>query len=416
MNCLFKDDRGFSIVEMVIVMAVFVIIIMVTSEAFNTIVTKSRLQTQLADTNISGIIGLEMLRVDVESAGYGLPWKFKFIPENRYTDDISYAEAIDDPGVALNRNAQTYSDSGQNKVPPAVSGTNNIASADPTVVLAGTDVLAVRSLRISNDAAGKRWTYVESGVAPRQWNSDMVAGSDNIIMTQLIDGSKAVNDLLIKRPAGSGPGVASTPVWTSTFSNYSTVFGKPTVYTSAEKKSDMYTIYGVTSSTALRMPFNRADYYVRRPAVAEDAFMLLPQRCNPASGVLFKAIVGHTSGRYDEMPIMECVLDFQVVYGLKTPGSSVVADTSDISALNPAEIRERIKEIRMYILTHDGGKDNNFNYTNATIGVGPGDGLTSGTGRTLDFAAQGVPDWQNYRWRVYQVVARPMNLVGNIAQ
>jgi hypothetical protein len=94
----------------------------------------------------------------------------------------------------------------------------------------------------------------------------------------------------------------------------------------------------------------------------------------------------------------------------------MLADSADISALTPKEVREQVKTIKVYILTHDGGRDRNYTYPNATIGVGPGDGIISGTGRTYDFAANGIPDWQNYRWRVYQMVARPSNLTGSIAQ
>jgi len=114
-----------------------------------------------------------------------------------------------------------------------------------------------------------------------------------------------------------------------------------------------------------------------------------------------------------KLPLLECVLDMQVVFGIITPGSTATTDTNDISGLTAKQIREQLKEIKIYLLTHDGGLDRNYTYPNATIGVGPGDGITSGTGRTYDFAANGVSNWRNYRWRVYQIVARPNNLTGN---
>jgi hypothetical protein len=131
---------------------------------------------------------------------------------------------------------------------------------------------------------------------------------------------------------------------------------------------------------------------------------------------LIKGVVQQSNGGYYELPLLECVLDMQVVYELRTAGTTMTTDSSDISGLTAKEVREQVKAIKVYILTHDGGRDRSYSYPNSKIGVGPGDGIISGSGRTYDFAASGIPDWQNYHWRVYQLTARPGNLTGNIAQ
>jgi prepilin-type N-terminal cleavage/methylation domain-containing protein len=401
---ILRNTRGFSLVEMIIVMGLFVVIIAITGESFNRIITQAFSQTKTAESNISGIVGLEMMRVDTESSGYGLLWSF----QNAFV----YNEAADAPGVNLNDNGRVYSDVNQNNVPRAVMSLNNVVSADPTVLLTGTDVLAIRSMSVATNTPARLWTYVESMVlptgnpapAPYMWSSDNLAPGNRVVMIQPVANMKPANALVVN------PGSST---WTATFANYSTI-GKPPSYNDAEKKSDAYIIYGVNDSVALRMPFNRADYYVRRPATTEQGWFRLPQRCNPSTGVLLKGVVGHASGNYQELPLLECVLDLQVVYGIITPGSSVLTDDDGtiLSTLTPSDIRQQLKEIKIYILTHDGGIDRTYTYPNATIGVGPGNGITSGTGRTYDFAANGVANWQNYRWRVYQIVARPHNLAG----
>jgi len=401
-----RTNRGFTLVEMIIVMLIFVIVIGITGDAFNRIVSKALNLTKTAESNIAGIVGLELMRVDLESAGYGLPWSF--------SQDIDYDEAAEVPGAALNDKDRIYpSDPTQENVPRAIMSTNDVVSADQTVVFNGSDVLAVRSQSVATNAASKRWTYIESAVLPSvnpapvpySWSADNLAATDRVVIIQPIASLKPTKQLVAK----------SSTEWSATFNNYSTI-GKPPVYNDAEKKSDAYIIYGVDGDTDLRMPFNRGDFYVRRPAASEQGWVRLPQRCNTATGVLFKGIVSQANGNYQELPLLECVLDMQVVYELRTAGSSIMTDSADISALTPKEVREQVKAIKVYILTHDGGRDRNYTYPNATIGVGPGDGIISGTGRTYDFAANGIPDWQNYRWRVYQMVARPSNLTGSIAQ
>jgi prepilin-type N-terminal cleavage/methylation domain-containing protein len=396
------DNRGFSLVEMIIAMAIFVIIMMITGYAFNQIVSKGLLQTKTAESNIAGVIGLEMMRADIESAGYGIPWSFK--------DSIVYNEAANDPGTNLNDNSRTYSDSTQNNIPRATASDNNVASADPSVVLTGTDVLAIRSTSVANNTAGRRWSYVESRVlpdvnpnpVPHSWSTEQLAASHRVVEMQPVVSLKQVNQLV----------VSNSGRWTAQFSNYSTI-GKPPVYNDVEQKSDAYIIYGVDDNTDLRFPFNRADYFVRRPASAEASWVRLPQRCNPSTGILFKGVLSQADGTYQQMPLLECVLDMQVVYGLLQPGSDI-AINSDVltnpatgTLLTPKEVREQLKEIKVYILTHDGGKDQNYTYPSNSIVVGPGDG----TGSTYNLT--GVTDWRNYRWRVYQIIARPRNIAGN---
>lgn len=405
-----RNNGGFTLVEMVIVMAIFMIVIALTGDAFNHIISKALSQTKTAESNIAGVVGLELMRVDVEAAGYGIFWSFM------NSTKVTYSEAADNPGLALNDDARTYTtDPTQDSVPRAVVSIDNITSTDPSVVLAGTDVLAIRAISVATNTAARKWSYIESEVLPNSnpgprpysWNTENLSASDRVVLVQPVFSMKQVNQLVAKSTGSSG--------WSATFSNYSTI-GKPTIYNDAEKKSDSYIIYGVNDSTNLRMPFNRADFYVRHPATSEQGWFKLPQRCNPSTGVLIKGVVGHTSGVYDELPLLECVLDMQVVFALLTTGSTATTDASDISALTPKEIREQVKEIKIYILTHDGGRDTNYTYPSATIGVGPGNGVSSGSGRTYNFAANGVSNWQNFRWRVYQIIARPRNLAGNTKQ
>jgi prepilin-type N-terminal cleavage/methylation domain-containing protein len=334
--------KGFTLVEMIIVMLIFVIVIGITGDAFNRIVSKALSLTKTAESNIAGVVGLELMRVDLESAGYGVPWSF--------SNSISYVEATSAPGTEaiLNDNDRIYAtDSTQNNVPRAVMSTQIASGSDPTVVFGGSDVLVVRSQSVATNNAAKRWSYIESEVLPftnlapipHQWSSDKLEATDRVVLVQPFGNLKQTNQLIVN---------ASTGAWSAKFNNFSTI-GKPPIYNDAEKKSDTYVIYGVQADsalTALRMPFNRADFYVRRPASTENGYIWLPQRCNPSTGVLFKGVVGQkASGDYYELPLLECVLDMQVVYELRLPGSPATKNSDDISTMTPKEVREQVKAV-----------------------------------------------------------------------
>lgn len=429
MKVILRNNKGFSLIEMVVATAFFVMFMMVLSDAFSRIVGKAKLQTKLADTNIAGIVGLEMLRSDVESAGFGLPWEFEYRPgPYPATASFSYSEAADIPGTLLNGATRMYSGNyiDYKSVPNAFGIINNNTIGNINQVLPGTDVLAVRAMTISTNAAAKRWTYVTSDMSSQEANNSLTApaklnASDQVILIKPLEKDKSVNKMIIYRPDGNAQIAGKSEKWFAKFGLYSSDIGKPDKGSPSDPQTDFWLVYGVhettTSVSNLRMPFNRADYYVRQPAASENAFFRLPQRCNPATGVLMKGIITQSTGQYLELPIMECVLDMQVRFTRRIPGGGMDNDVDDLQSLSlgamadmsPEEVRQQIKEVRINILTHDGARDPNYNFSSQTIAVG-------NMADTYDFAARGVPNWQNYRWKVYQVVARPTNLANNKSQ
>ncbi|MBI1811031.1 MAG: hypothetical protein HYR78_03715 [Nitrospirae bacterium] len=166
------------------------------------------------------------------------------------------------------------------------------------------------------------------------------------------------------------------------------------------------------------MPFNRTDYYVRRPAGNA-----MPSQCAQNTGVLYKATVNHGDGNLTEFPLVDCVADFQVVFRLDmdedgTIGTSANADGSTVSSSEGANVatvqatladaallRQRLKEIRIYIIAHEGQLD--ATYTSAsTITMDDIGGI--GAFKVFDFAALGIS--RNYRWKLYTLVVTPTNL------
>ena len=92
---------------------------------------------------------------------------------------------------------------------------------------------------------------------------------------------------------------------------------------------------------------------------------------------------------------MKCQLwtvfaDMQVVFRRDTDGDGI-ADTSTatLSGLNAQQIRETVKEVRVFILAQEGQKDRNFNFGTQTIAVGD-----TGLGSTFNLSTTIGSDWQ----------------------
>ena len=74
-----KQNKGFTLVEMVVVMAIFVIVIMITGSSFEIILKHTSRLMKSEESNIEGVVSLEMFRHDLEQAGYALPFSFQSI-------------------------------------------------------------------------------------------------------------------------------------------------------------------------------------------------------------------------------------------------------------------------------------------------------------------------------------------------
>lgn len=382
-----KNAQGFTLVELIVVMAIFVIVIAITGNAFNLIMKQSVLQSKTAESNIEGVIGLEIMRRDLASAGFGLPWSCPVV----------YQEA--DASETL---AKDYNDASTTPVTPrAVCGGNNLTSGDSTLLLDGTDYLVIRATSVGSTQAPQHWSYMNytgmvkpSPVLPKSWSSENLKDTDQVIVVRMNLVGEFSKDLVVNG------------------ANFSTRYDALGNFEPQASKVTHY-VYGVNSQdpniASLRMPFNRADYYVRRPAGSE--LVKIPNRCAPNTGILFKALVSQVDGklRANELPLLDCVADMQVVYSLYSASNGVVTDT-DTLTLSAADIRTDLKANQVYVLTHEGGKDQSYTYPNQYIAVGPsGDGINTGSGRKYDLTTLGT-GWQQYRWKVYRMIVNPSNM------
>ena len=351
-----RRQRGFTLVEVMISLVILALVMSAVSTFFLGSMEQFKRQSRIAQTGMDSLIGLELLRKDIEHAGYGIPWNN--IPS--YSDAAS--GILDDSGVAP-RGIASVNGGGWN----------------------GSDYLVVKAANAGMSDASRKWTTLQVGDVKRAWttvpaDAENLGTTDRVIV--LAPGTNGTNWRSLVVPAG----------WSTTFNNTSAF--------APVAAADTRVVYGIDGpdTNPLRMPFNRADYFLSTANV--------PQRCAPNTGVLVKSVVRHSDGALDtELPLLDCVAAMQIWYDRDTDGDGAVDTASDdITALSAQEVREQVKQVRVSLLAHEGLFDRKYTHPVSSIPVGgvPVD-LTDGA-----FLGNG----QNYRWKVYTLSVTPQDLGG----
>jgi prepilin-type N-terminal cleavage/methylation domain-containing protein len=355
-----RRNAAFTLIELMIAMAIVMVMLYAAINFFIVSVRQYKVQTKIAETNMEGILGLELLRQDLESLGFGLPWNGL----------VAYTER---PAIA---NLAALEDTPD--APRAVLTINN-----PGFTFNSSDYLVIKSVRVGmSDAAGK-WTTLTQANIKRSWTpiTENLTGGDYVIVL-------AVGNTDTNRRSLVTSGTFYSPYTTAGTAGFVPV-----------EPYSANIVYGIDNVPPAR-PFNRAEYYIDTTAV--------PQRCAPNTGILVKAVVPHDGTQPIPLPLLDCVADMQVNYFLDTdldPATNPVP-SDEITPVYPAgpaaaaDIRARLAEVRVYILAQEGQRDDSYSTPTDNIYVG-----FPGLGRDFD-----VSGYRNYRWKVYNIVVKPKNL------
>ncbi len=427
--------KGYTLVELVVVMFIYMILMMISAAAFSKIMTTSSSVSKSAESQIEGIIGLEILRRDLNSTGYGLPWGFQ--------GAITYSEfdptkCPDSPVKGMCGNSFDDAPSGvprsiaQGVVPDASGVALNGDGTNKRDAIKGSDYLVIKSATVAfNNSVGK-WSYVNySGSATgnvsyvHKWNSaeDLVSNEAVITLVDTFSGSPVSKRLLAmqsgtsftyKLGATNAGGMFLPPndVYkpSGNFLNNGVKVNNQTVNVYALNN------FAAGSADTIRMPFNRADYFIRRPYTG------MPSSCNPGTGTLYKGVILNSTdstngGSLTTYPLIDCVGDMQVVFDMRDATDTTInTHTDTLTAFTAQDIQTRLKSIRVFLLTHEGVKDKNFTYpyTDPNKVIFVGDPKYSSLGRqfTADMMLEFFgSEWRNYRWKVFTVVGQPYNLM-----
>lgn len=390
------SQAGFTLVEMLVVMGVFTIVIMIMGDSFIKILKHSNLLSRRAESNIEGIVGLEMFRHDLNQAGFGLPWGYSGSTKPIYTE-------------AGNAPASDYNDA-PSDMPRAFVAGNDLTIGE----VKGSDYLVLKGTSLAVNKASQRWTYVNystvGSTKPRIWSSGNLDDDDRVIvLRRRFTEAGYTNQLMIDNADNN---------------KFYTTYAK-TGFTSSQGafsptlRQETFFLYGVTpEDTDPKRPFNRSDYFVKRPAE-------LPDYCASNTGVLYKTTLNHDKdGTLRYFPIMDCVANMQVVFGwdmnedgaietLSDADGSTVSgsggSTTDVqNTMKDADlVRKRLKLVKTYLMVQDGRRDPTFTNDKSIL---VGDKSEKSLTKEFTLTDLGTNGWTNYRWKIYRIVVNPKNL------
>jgi type II secretory pathway pseudopilin PulG len=422
------NSKGYTLIELIVVMGIFIGVLLLTTSAFENMLKKTGQQMKSAESQIEGIIGLEMLRYDVEHAGYGLPWAYS----STFTPDFNELDASPLSDV----NATMFSDDPASGVVPPFP--RSVVAGMSTTT--GYDYLVVKSVLTPVATYARRWSYVNYSSSPtvgnvsfiKKWGRDTAnvdAGND----VQERDRVVTLNTTFTTLGAVTKQLVTDGDTFFYTIGSNTSVITGSAAFKPDDATRD-YVVYTIANNSDPVFPYNRADYFVERPST-------IPSACNSGTGILYKATASNKSGvNPTKYPLLDCVGDLQVVLNLDmnddgiadtlaspsnvvssltgndktsftTSGAATALQVRDTTT-NAALLRQRLKLVQVYILAHEGKRDPGFTYPSSTITVGPTPFVTdlgrqwTASAMTTKFGA----DWMNYRWKVYSLIIRPKNL------
>lgn len=388
---LCQNEAGFSLVELIIYMALLGIMMTMVFSSFRPVMQTSSRQWRMAETKIETGLGFDVLRGDLEHAGFGLPWEFPVgVTPNPYLEPAAATAP-----VAMN--------DGPTNVPRAVISQDGSAFSMNT-----SDYLAIKALNVVRSTTSQKWGWLGRDashfVSLQSLSDDTFDGTDWVIV--------------IRPDAGSGKNRQLVLNGTNYFARPTIADLEPFAPPEAAHDPDglRYLVYGIVGNpNNPRRPYNRTDYYINNADT--------PAQCAPGTGTLSKATLNHANDNFSILPIVDCVADFQVVYYLDTDGDGgwdTRVNASGLNGLTAEQIRSQVKSIRCYVLTHEGGEDRTYTHPTANINVGEVDSngvpllAVDGTpaGRVLTPADMTniCPTWANYRWKVNSLAVRPRNL------
>ncbi|WP_457624067.1 PilW family protein [Persephonella sp.] len=128
----------------------------------------------------------------------------------------------------------------------------------------------------------------------------------------------------------------------------------------------------------------------------EPSSINILSHCNPNTFNLLRK-VGEGTG----IPVLNCVSDFTIRFGLDTDNDGIVDDWSESLPTDNSQIIQQLKVINFYAVIQEGGLNSDYVY--------PG-----GNTITIDNIVLNLPaDYIHYRWKVIKISVKPMSMFGN---
>ncbi len=365
---------GFSLVEVVVVLLIFSVLLSGIFSAYLAQLKNSTREYKFAETDIDLGIARNIIERDIAMAGYGL------------ADDYTNVSGI---------------------APFAAQATNGNPD---TLTLMGT-ALGMKS------RSAQAWTYISAvdGSGVPTFNSWGDARED----VRANPSDTTQNDAVILMEPSQKKLLTQGTSWLFKYSgspaNLTTLpcgsnAGSGTVYGGANAGTLVYGLQK-TSDTAPAVPYYTVKYSLSNTN--------LPSNCASGTYRLMRAETTSAAIPADGTgdPVLACVLDFEVAFGLDTSGTgtgtiSLWDDGGQAAAAYATNqtLEKNLKQVRVYMLIQSGNYDPLYTYPAASVRVGEAP-LTStpspsGIGRDVPIAGE----LTHYRWKVVEMHITPRNV------
>ncbi|HYA41143.1 MAG TPA: prepilin-type N-terminal cleavage/methylation domain-containing protein [Syntrophobacteraceae bacterium] len=422
-----SGQRGMTMVELLVGLAIVMLIVGAAGTAYLKLLRTYRTQGRLAQSYMANLTGLEILRYDIETAGFGLP-------ANLGTG-ATYSEASD--GTVPSYNPSALNDAPGN--PPRAFAHLNNGGAN------GSDALAIKSsaANVFNNPTGRKWSMITNAPniqAPANTNAKVklwgVTGLDPVMDFTTNEYFIILDNNGVLQPHSGAWGcyTFNSSAWNAGY--YYNTTSPPNNIPSPTSSQQVFYIYGLdntsNNSTGVhRMPFNRVDYYLDNSIAAD-----IPSSCASDTYILYRSTIDQQTGQFDKTPLVDCVKDFQVAFGLDPSGGTNPAQTivwqDNLAGMNALQIQQKLREVRVFVLFQEGlgdtGATPDFRFS-GYLNLGDQDianSLDSGNYPTNTFqqwsspALTGHPQLSSfnpsgqdlqYRWKIVEMAVKPMNLM-----
>ena len=358
-QAVFRRNRGFSLVELMVGMTIGLLVVIVIMQSFTVFESQKRTTTAGSDAQTNGLMVMTQLEQEIRNSGGG------FTSDSAFSCNTIYSYFND--GTTVTSPAPAFTST----LAPVMI-TDGGAGSDTITIKRGTNFLgsipATLTSEMPNTSAELNVTSTQGFVEPNK-----ILVSQNGVCTVME--TTQVQDATLKiqhNPAGSGPS------WNPPANFFNTPPGDSWPGATGVAAPPNYT----TGAKIL----NIGDLVVKTYSIdANNNLQVLDSSTNLAANATY--------------PLVRDIVSLQAEYGISTgtgvqPVSSWVAATGTWSALDATEIA-RIKAIRLTLVARSSKKET-ANVTTAAPGGVDVSNLT---------------DWQKYRYRVYTTIIPLRNII-----
>jgi hypothetical protein len=284
------------------------------------------------------------------------------------------------------------------------------------------DVLAIKSSAANINATSRKWSMITNPGTPQVkfW------GASTTALDPVMDFTTGDRFIVL---SNTGALQSNAGAWCYTFNATPGTGYYNNAPTGPPNSQYVSYIYGLDNSNHGHiMPFNRVDYYLDK--IAAD----FPSSCAASTYTLYRSYINQLDGTLNKTPLVDCVRDFEVAFGLDTSGGTqpIVWQQTSPTAV---QVQTQLREVRVFVLYQEGLGDtstsagqgsSNFRFS-GVLNLGdqdianslggnyttnnPFQQLSSSplTGALSSFTPSGA-DLQ-YRWKILEMAIKPMNLL-----